>query len=333
MIGRPPEFLIPAVPRPALPAQGDGLVWVSASALIALHCGAESLPLRYRAIRSTRSGIYLSPFKGRGMEFDEVRPYQQGDDARTLDWRVTARTGRPHTKLFREERERAVLLWVDLRRTMHFATRGAFKAVRAAQAAALLGWSAVQHGDRLGGLLFAEGFHRELAPRRGRAPLLHLLEQLADAPVWSASCDESPADPATISADAFTRLRRVAQPGSLIFLLSDFQFLDALTEAHLVQLARHNDLVLIQVYDPLEANLPPPGQYRVSNGHTTFAFDAGSNAVRRRYHDAFDARRTALTTLCRSHGMHHISLATNDDPLEALQHGLGFYPRNGATNR
>ncbi|CAK0767988.1 DUF58 domain-containing protein [Gammaproteobacteria bacterium] len=312
-----------AGPHPTPPVQDDGLVRVSAGALIALHHGAESLPLRPRAIRSARSGTYLSPFKGGGMEFDEVRPYQQGDDARTLDWRVTARTGRPHTKLFREERERAVLLWVDLRHTMHFATRGAFKAVRAAQAAALLGWSAVQHGDRLGGLLFAEGFHRELPPRRGRTTLLHLLERLADAPVWTSSHDKSAVDPAATLADALTRLRRVAQPGSLIFLLSDFHALDALTEAHLVQLSRHNDLVLVQVYDPLEAELPPPGRYRVSNGHTILAFDADSNAARRCYHDAFTARCTALTTLCRSHGMHHLSLATDDDPLAALQRGLG----------
>ncbi|CAK0746516.1 DUF58 domain-containing protein [Gammaproteobacteria bacterium] len=327
MIGRSSGSPATTASHPTLPRQGDGLVWVSAGALIALHRGAELLPLRPSTIRSTRSGTYLSPFRGRGMEFDEVRPYQQGDDARTLDWRVTARTGRPHTKLFREERERAVLLWVDLRRTMHFATRGAFKAVRAAQAAALLGWSAVQHGDRLGGLLFAEGFHRELAPRRGRAPLLHLLERLADAPAWTTSRYDFSVDSATVLADAFTRLRRVAQPGSLIFLLSDFQALDALTEAHLVQLARHNDLVLIQVYDSLEADLPPPGHYRVSNGHTTCAFDAGSSVARRRYHDAFDAHRTTLTTLCHNHGMHHLVLATDDDPLEALQRGLGVMGR------
>ena len=166
------------------PNPDDGVVRVSLSSLIALHHDAESLVLQPGRIRSPVSGGYRSPFKGRGMEFDEVRPYMQGDDVRILDWRVTARTGRPHTKLFREERERAVLLWVDLRHTMFFATQGAFKAVRAAQAAALLGWRAVSQGDRLGALLFSEATHIELRPKRGKAALLHVLSQIAKHVAW-----------------------------------------------------------------------------------------------------------------------------------------------------
>lgn len=304
--------------------QGEGVVCVSAASLIALRHQAASLTLRVGAIRATRGGMYLSPFKGRGMEFDEVRPYQQGDDARTLDWRVTARTGRPHTKLFREERERAVLLWVDLQRTMHFATRGAFKAVRAAQAAALLGWSAAQRGDRLGGLWFYEGFHRELAPRRGHNSLLRLLEQLVEAPVWNAvrhAASQVP-DAGHAMNEALTRLRRVASTGSLIFLLSDFWSCERITEAHLIQLARHHEVVLIQIYDPLEAELPPPGYYQISDGRTRLTFAANADA-QRRYRTAFAARCSALTTLCRSYGLHYLALATDADPLAILQRGLG----------
>ena len=149
---------------------GDGLVRVSMASLLALHQGSATLALQPRRVRALTSGAYLSPFKGRGMEFDEVRPYTQGDDVRSIDWRVTARSGKPHTKLFREERERAVLLWIDLRPAMFFATRGAFKAVRAAQAAALLGWNTLQRGDRLGALIFDERHHDELRPRRGQPP-------------------------------------------------------------------------------------------------------------------------------------------------------------------
>ncbi|CAK0765522.1 DUF58 domain-containing protein [Gammaproteobacteria bacterium] len=303
----------------------DGLVSVSAATLIALRHGAISLLPCPGSIRAARGGPYLSPFKGRGMEFDEARPYQQGDDARSLDWRVTARTGRPHTKLFREERERAVLLCVDLRYTMHFATRGAFKAVRAAQVAALLGWSAVHQGDRLGGLLFAEYFHREFAPRRGQAQLLQLLEQLATAPVWCSSIsNRSGGDPASILTDALTRLRHVAQPGSLIFLISDFHALDTITEAHLIQLARHSDLVLIQIYDPLEAELPLTGHYRVSDGHGVLSFITDTEAIRCRYREAFAARHAALTTLCQRHGLHHLTLTTDNDPLKLLLNRFAF---------
>ena len=143
---------------------GDGLVRVSVASLLALHHGAGALSLQPRRVRAPGSGGYASPFKGRGMEFDEVRPYAQGDDVRSIDWRVTARSGKPHTKLFREERERAVLLWLDLRPAMFFATRGSFKAVRAAQAAALLGWNTLRHGDRLGALIFDAHNHAELRP-------------------------------------------------------------------------------------------------------------------------------------------------------------------------
>lgn len=158
---------------------GDGVVRVSLASLLELCCGSRGLDLRPHRILASMSGSYLSPFKGRGMEFDEVRPYALGDDVRTIDWRVTARSGKPHTKLFREERERSVLLWVDLRSAMFFATRGAFKSVRASQAAALLGWRTLDLGDRLGALVFDESQHDELRPRRGQASFLHLLRRLA----------------------------------------------------------------------------------------------------------------------------------------------------------
>ena len=130
---------------------------------------------RVRAVAA--SGGHLSPYKGRGVEFDESRPYQPGDDLRTIDWRVTARTGKPHTKVFREERNRPVFVWLDLRRPMLFATRGAYKGVRAAEMAALIAWSAVANGDRLGGLVFSETQHHELRPALGLRSALRLFQQ------------------------------------------------------------------------------------------------------------------------------------------------------------
>ncbi|NNF66553.1 MAG: DUF58 domain-containing protein, partial [Gammaproteobacteria bacterium] len=125
---------------------------VSLRQLVALNRAASALTLSSKNVRAQIAGDYLSPFKGRGMEFDESRPYQPGDEARNLHWRVMARTGRPFTKLFREEREQPVLLWVDLRQRMQFATRGVYKSVQAARAATLIAWAASQRGDRVGGL-------------------------------------------------------------------------------------------------------------------------------------------------------------------------------------
>ena len=300
----------------------DGLVRVSLPSLIALHRAAESLPLKPARIRAVSSGDYHSPFKGRGMEFDEVRAYTQGDDARTLDWRVTARTGRPHTKLFREERERAVLLWVDLRSAMFFATHGAFKAVRAAQAAALLGWSAVQQGDRLGGLVFSEQEHIELRPKRGKPPLLHFLQQLASHSAWSKQAHDPLASAQALKL-SLARLRYVTQPGSLVILLSDFADLDQQASAQLAQLARHNELMLVDIHDAMEQELPPPGSYRLSDNKNFMTLATSSPRLREQYHARFMQQQEALQQLCRRHIMKLLSLDTADDPMRALQRGLG----------
>ncbi len=301
----------------------DGVVSVSLDSLIALHHSAESLALKPARIRALSGGDYRSPFKGRGMEFDEVRAYSQGDDVRTLDWRVTARTGHPHTKLFREERERPVLLFVDMRCAMFFATQGAFKAVRAAQAAALLGWSAVQQGERLGGLIFSEGSHIELRPRRGKPPLLHLLQKLAVHPAWQKHNTASDPLASRIALNqALTRLRSVAQPGSLIVLLSDFADLNEQGSAQLAQLARHNELMLVDIHDPLEKELPPPGQYRLGDGANFMTLYTSDNRLRENYRARFNQQQETLQQLCRRYKMTLLPLATNDNPLRALQQGL-----------
>lgn len=300
---------------------GDGVIRVSTQSLIALHHGAESLSLKAKKIRALQSGAYVSPFKGRGMEFDEVRAYNPGDDVRTLDWRVTARTGKPHTKLFREERERAVLLWVDLRRPMLFATQGAYKAVRAAQAAALLGWSAIQNGDRLGGLVFSETDHVELRPRRGKRALLHLVQKLADDPAWTSDKQGEP--DSDILQQSLLRLRRVAQPGCLIFMFSDFSGLDRHHATHLANLSRHSDLVMVSIHDPLEAELPPAGRYRVSDGQRILTVDTEPEAIRSHYQQRYQQRQAELQRLCQHHGIYLIKLSTADDPLSVLRQGLG----------
>ena len=178
----------------------------------------------------------MSPYKGRGVEFDESRPYQPGDDLRTIDWRVTARTGKPHTKVFREERNRPVFVWLDLRRPMLFATRGAFKAVRAAEVAALVAWSAVANGDRLGGLVFSETEHHEQRPALGARAALRLFQTVCTQSFW-----QPPATAETLETDAeraLQRLTRVARPGSLIFLVSDFRRLGPDYERYLQRARR-----------------------------------------------------------------------------------------------
>ena len=206
--------------------KADDIVRVKLETLIKLSQQAHQLPLKSKRVLSRLNGNFISPFKGRGMEFDESRPYQPGDDIRSIDWRVTARSGKTHTKLYREERERPVLIWVDLRKPMFFASQGMFKSVLAAKAAALLAWSSTQHNDRLGGIIFSEEQHNELRPKRGKSATLHFLQQLAKHSAWDKNNRNAMTDSIIESQSAehaLNRLRRVAKPGSLIFLISDCQ--------------------------------------------------------------------------------------------------------------
>ena len=316
------ETTVPSVESP--PMNGDGLIWVSPQSLVALRQVAESVPLWSSRVRSMQGGGYRSPFKGRGMEFDEVRPYQPGDDVRTLDWRVTARSGKPHTKLFREERERPVLLWTDLRASMFFATRGAFKSVIAARTAAILAWSSLHHGDRLGGLVFSTEHHRELRPERGKAATVHFIKQLCEHPVWQQAQSHQPEQDTQSILQAAARLRRVARPGSLIFLISDFRHMDKQTEAHLSELARHNDVVLIFISDPLEMELPPPGDYRLSDGEQEIVLDSRNVRVREAYRERFQQHVQRLKQLCWKHHIHFLPCSTSDNLTQTLRQGLGL---------
>ncbi len=300
----------------------DDVVRINPATLIGLYQDAKNLPLKSGKISARLSGNYLSAFKGRGMEFDEARPYQPGDDIRSIDWRVTARTGKAYTKLFREERERPVLLWVDYRKPMFFGTRCSFKSVVAAKTAALLAWSAAQHGDRLGGLIFSEQIHQEVRPQRGKSSTLHFIQQLAKHPAWD-DYQHTAADEAA-SLLAMTRLRRVAKPGSLIFMISDFQHFTEKAHAQLAQLSRHNDIVMLFVNDPLESLLPAAGLYRISDGEQELQLDTRDAAMRDKYHERYLKHRNNLYTMSKKLGIFFLDISTEDDLVRTLKKGLGL---------
>jgi len=287
------------------------LTAVTLKDLIALKPAGEMIKLSTPRVRAYAAGGHLSPFKGRGVEFDESRPYQEGDDLRTIDWRVTARTGKPHTKVFREERNRPVIVWLDLRTSMMFATRGAFKSVVAARAAALIAWSAIGNGDQLGGLVFSESGHEELRPRLGRRTALRLLQLITVNPAWVHGA--APVDSGA-ALHALKRLTRVARPGSLAFLFSDFIGFDAECERLVRELASHCDVHLLHVFDPVEAELPPPGEYRIHIDNRVVTVNTSDGAVRRQYQEAFEARRAQIQNLARLPSVRLIPCSTADDP-------------------
>jgi uncharacterized protein (DUF58 family) len=215
-----------------------------------------------KTVQASLAGAYLAKTKGRGMEFDEARHYQAGDDIRAIDWRVTARTGKTHTKLYREEKERPIFVLTDLSKSMQFGTQLMFKSVQAAHLTALLAWAARKRGDRVGGLIFNQQRHVECKPFTRQKAVLALLNGLIKvqtdggvAPTNSGLAADSTAKAVTF-ADACARLRRLAHPGSLIFLVSDFSQLDEQAKQHLAQLSKHCELVAYPISDPFEHQLP-----------------------------------------------------------------------------
>ena len=298
-------------------------VSVSQAGLIRLNGPARAIALDVLRVNSLQTGAYVSHFRGRGMEFDESRPYQPGDDPRSIDWRVTARSTTAYTKLFREERERPVLVVLDLRANMHFATRGCFKSVNASRAAALLSWAAHHRGDRLGGLIFGDSTHRELKPRLGRQAALRYVHELVAHPDWE-NKDRSPgADDEAPLAQAMSALRRVARPGSLVVILSDFLGFSRAAQSYLSSVARHNEVLAVFLNDPIERVLPPPGHYRLVSRDDELAIDTFAKAARRDYENAFQSRSQHLEAFCKRYGIHLMPLSTEDDPVTALQTALG----------
>jgi len=291
-------------------------VSVTAPALIRLRRAGEDLALPFTRIKARQAGTYLSQQRGRGMEFEEHRLYQPGDDIRNIDWRVTARTGSVHTKVFREERERPVLFCVDYRAPMFFATRGVFKSVMAARSAAVLAWSSRHQGDRIGGLVFSESQHRELRPQRGDAAVLRLIQALVQAGEQRGSGES------VSLARPMERLRRVARPGSQICIISDFRGWDERAESHLIQIARHASVWMLFIVDPIEMALPAAGVYKITDGTRESYIDTRGRSVQEGYAEGFHSRHDHLKSLCRRHAMSLIFLTTQSDLLEVLRNEI-----------
>jgi len=262
------------------------------------------------------AGGHLSRFQGRGVEFDEVRPYQPGDDIRNMDWRVTARTGKPHTKLFREERERPALLLLDLRPAMFFATHGALKAVIAAECASLLAWSVVHQGDRIGSLIVdANNQATSIRPTRGKRSVMRMLGQVVDHPQWR----QRVADPGESLLPALQRAAHAARAGSMMLIVSDGRGLDDVSQGLLTQLLKHHQIVFVMVFDPFEQRVPETGVLQAFDGQTVRRLDAADTTVRRRLAEHFDKRRARLQELAKIPGFFLIECATTDDPFTAMQ--------------
>ncbi len=246
--------------------------------LISLRHYAQKLNNRSKS-HSNLSGDRHSRARGRGMDFAEVRNYQAGDEIRHMEWRVTARTGRPHIKLYQEERERPVVILCDFNPSMYFGTRLAFKSVIAARLAGLICWITLLQEDKVAGLLFNAQEHHEFMPRSRAAGILPLLAAIS----YYTKLKIKNGWQCRKLSDALLRLRRIVKPGSRIILISDFYQMDDLSNEHLSYLRAHNDLIAYHICDPLELAPPKPGKYGITNGRVEMLLDTTNKAVYEAY--------------------------------------------------
>lgn len=304
-------------------------VRTSLDELIRLRLQARQLGFNSRLPSSyLMAGNHVSRFKGRGMDYLESRAYQPGDDIRNMDWRITARTGSAHIKLFQEERERPVLIYIDLNPGMFFASEGRFKSVIAAHTAALLAWAANLQGDRVGGLI-VNRTHVEIAPRANKNGLLNLLNELVrhtDPDEYlQHHQDTEQAEPLTpMMNEGFSRLLRMAKPGTRVFILSDFYQQTDESLSIIRKIQQRCECVLVRILDHMEHSPPPPNAYAVTDGIHESVIDTGNPDMAKHYQQWFAQKHSRIDQLSSQLAMPLINLSTDCHPVNELRK---FFPK------
>jgi uncharacterized protein (DUF58 family) len=276
----------------------------------------ESYDLSRRSFFSAAPGDYTSPFRGQGLDFEEVRKYVPGDDIRNIDWRVTARTGQAHMKVFTEERERTVILCIDAGAHMRFGTRGTFKSVQSARAAAILGWGANRSHDRVGAVIYGdvpEGI-QFLSPARSRRPLWKALKLLCDKPVRQ---PDAPSLEAVLK-----RLNRSAPTSALIFIVAGFEAPNGDLEKNLFRLHRRCEIVLVRLNDPADRTIPPIGTLHFAGNGMKLVVDTDSRQGRETYTRQWHESRQLLEKIAARRQIGIIDVHTDRDIRNDLMSGL-----------
>ena len=275
---------------------------------------------RIRRSASFHNGTREVRLRGPGMEYQESRAYVDGDDFRTMDWRVMARTGEAHSKLFAEEKERRCLLAVDLSASMYYGTRYSFKSWAAAQAAAHAGWLASFAGDQVGGLVVTPQWHSETRPDKTRSGLLGVFHQL------SRAGSPGPLKPNFVSRLNFLleELNRVARPGTNIALVSDFMDMDEQGMQTLSAIVRHNQVSCYWIHDDTETQDWPSGSYPLLTEQGSIDLDLDAEAAREGLRALQLGHRARVEEMCAHYRMPLVPVSCNHDVSPQILQGLGF---------
>ena len=267
--------------------------------------------LTSRLIDDQLAGDYHSTFKGQGVEFDEVRPYIAGDDVRTIDWNVTARTGVPYIKRYSEERELTILFLVDVSGSQGYGSRSRSKMELAAEVTALLALTAIRNQDKIGLVLFSDSIVKYIPPRKGRDSVMRLVREVLAA-------EDGAAGGTDISA-ALKFLNGVQKRRAVVFLVSDFQ--DSGYEKELRVTARHHDVITIPVSDPAESDLPRAGLAELEDPESgeLLLVDTSDPAVRRAFAEAAAEQTAARDRFFARNGIDNVPVATDRPYIRSIR--------------
>ncbi|EUB82735.1 DUF58 domain-containing protein [Pseudomonas sp. GM30] len=301
----------------------EGLVYVSLAQLMALEFKARDLSLLARQPQgSILAGKHASRLRGRGLNFDELRRYQPGDDLRHLDWRASLRTGKPVVRTFTEERDRPALIVVDQRMSMFFGSQRSFKSALAAELAALAAWMVFNAGDRVGGLVFNDQRIDSIAPLRSRKRVEALLSHVAQQNQTLNAANPDAEDEDQLD-KALQRCLALAGHDHLICIVSDFAGAGERTLQLMRQLRAHNDVIALQVYDPLALKLPSDGRLLVTQGQLQVELAVEKRSVHQPLGDYLGGRLKDVATLLRRSQVPLMMFSTAEEAHAQLRAELG----------
>ena len=319
---------MPDSPHPSS-LRPDAGVYCTVADLAALkHRTGGFTLLPRQPVHSILAGTHASRLRGRGLNFEELRRYLPGDDVRTIDWHVTARTRKPHVRVYTEERDRPLLLVVDQRASMFFGSRRAMKSVTAAEAAALGAWRALRSGDRVGGIVFNGESQTEVAPHRSDNRVLRLLSEIVRQN--TALTAETPQRDDALNR-ALERAAEIATHDHLVCVVSDFAGANQASLRPMTRITAHNDVLLAFVSDPLEADLPDAGRVVAARGEERLEIDTGDRSLRSRFRSDFEERAALLERLSRRRQIPVLRLSTAEEVSRQFARALGARLRPGMT--
>ncbi len=278
--------------------------------------------LRYKAtgfdflpnqpIASQLTGRHVSKLRGRGLNFEEMRHYQMGDDIRTMDWKVTMRTGKPHVRIYSEERERNVYLLIDQRTSMFFGSQNKMKSVIAAEVSALIAWNVIASTDRVGAIIFDDHSSITMPPSRSVNHVLKLLSQVA-AKNQSLNVDSKSKKQKTSFSVFFERAQRLVKHDGLVIFITDGYGYRPTNEEAIKKLTQHNDVIFCHITDPLEHQLANLGDVTFSDGLKQVSVQSGDQPFREKFSDDVLKAINGFTTLARKYRIPMLKFNTLQD--------------------